>query len=995
MPGPFTLKIDSIDYIQRSNQTFANLGTDLAETSGNALQMDFLHIRRISSPYKFDRIATEYVLTGIHEVGLSPAFLLRKRHNDLSIHLGIWNDDKRDNRAALDMLSILLKSVYSQVDADPTKVDSSARFARHAIAVGIPSSKIYHETEKNSIDHLPLDKLLNALSVLTDWQVMVMAKPIQTENVNKYLNGLLVEQREIKRMLKDEQVPNPLADHYFDLIEKEKEHVGLSKEVGAWKTGVYLYARESDIDVLCGLWKAVFSGDDSLPTPIKTVEVPAKSGGFSPTPRFVDLPALPGPGNYVHHSRYLSLLNSKQLSAYIHFPNFELPGLNIVKIPRFDSVQQRTGPVSQTISLGKIYHGNYLTQQEYSINTVDLTRHSLVCGTTGSGKTNSIFSILRAAHRQQVNFLVIESAKAEYRSLLRDKDLKDLKIFTLGNELVSPFRINPFEILPGIPVSVHVDLLRSVFSASFGMWTPLPQVLEQCLHRVYEDKGWNLSYNSNQRLKSGACSPLAYPTMSDLYYKIEPVVNSLGYEQKSRDDIKAALGTRINSLRVGGKGKMLDTHDSYPMEQLLNGPAILEMEGIGDDDDKAFLIGIFFIFLVEYRRAQPKEDRRQHLLVIEEAHRLLKNAPENAPQDQSNPRGKAVETFANLLAEIRAYDQGVIVSDQIPVKLAPEIIKNTNLKIVHRIISKDDRDSLAGAMALEEEDSRYFSILSQGEAVVFSEGDDKPLMVKVASAKDDLSGRSPDDAGVRAHMIPDTKKAENTRDVLLAEEVAKTMVDKKMIKSDFVRFVTTIAESDGSFEDLWNQLTHRVLSHCNGGMQVGIVLECTLTGLCQWFAGRQGELARWDYSQVELLQEQLLGLVGARLNRREIQTPLRLLRETLTTLHRREYDPYPHCSSVCPANNGTPALCRYRHSLEELIRPDENVRLQAWKAACNGGNYDPPINIANGVASHLVMPRHPDIRRRIAACYALHMQRYEFDEINREPLSTLISKIMS
>ena len=50
-----------------------------------------------------------------------------------------------------------------------------------------------------------------------------------------------------------------------------------------------------------------------------------------------------------------------------------------------------------------------------------------------------------------------------------------------------------------------------------------------------------------------------------------------------------------------------------------------------------------------------------------------------------NPRGKAVEFFANVISEMRSMGQGVAVVEQIPSKLLPDVIKNTNTKIVHQV----------------------------------------------------------------------------------------------------------------------------------------------------------------------------------------------------------------------------------------------------------------------------------------------------------------------
>ena len=38
-----------------------------------------------------------------------------------------------------------------------------------------------------------------------------------------------------------------------------------------------------------------------------------------------------------------------------------------------------------------------------------------------------------------------------------------------------------------------------------------------------------------------------------------------------------------------------------------------------------------------------------------------------------------------MLAEIRAYGEGIVVAEQIPTKLVPDVVKNTALKVVHRL----------------------------------------------------------------------------------------------------------------------------------------------------------------------------------------------------------------------------------------------------------------------------------------------------------------------
>jgi hypothetical protein len=168
------------------------------------------------------------------------------------------------------------------------------------------------------------------------------------------------------------------------------------------------------------------------------------------------------------------------------------------------------------------------------------------------------------------------------------------------------------------------------------------------------------------------------------------------------------------------------------MENLLGLPTVLELEGIGDDEEKSFVIGLLLMRLYEFRRAHGGHKHLQHVLVVEEAHRLLKRtSAEGGSSESANPAAKAVETFTNMLAEIRSYGQGFMIADQIPNKLAVEVIKNTNLKLMHRVVAEDDRAVMGGAMNLDEYQQRHTCTLTVGQTLVFGEGAGQPFLVQV------------------------------------------------------------------------------------------------------------------------------------------------------------------------------------------------------------------------------------------------------------------------
>jgi hypothetical protein len=108
--------------------------------------------------------------------------------------------------------------------------------------------------------------------------------------------------------------------------------------------------------------------------------------------------------------------------------------------------------------------------------------------------------------------------------------------------------------------------------------------------------------------------------------------------------------------------------------------------------------------------------------------------------------------FANLLSEIRAYGEGILISEQIPTKLASDAIKNTNLKLVHRLVAEDDRRLMASTMNLNEQQTRHLSLLKTGSAVAFFEGLQAPILVRVPIAPAPTGRSSISDTAVRSQM---------------------------------------------------------------------------------------------------------------------------------------------------------------------------------------------------------------------------------------------------
>jgi hypothetical protein len=428
--------------------------------------------------------------------------------------------------------------------------------------------------------------------------------------------------------------------------------------------------------------------------------------------------------------------STRLVAALARVPAIEVPGLTFTLRPQFDVTPERarTGTSEASMPAGIVLDWNRVPAGPLTLPFSSLNRHVFVCGATGAGKSQTVRNLLEQATRAGIPWLVVEPAKAEYR--LMAARLPGRQVITIRpGDLDQPAAgINPLEPAPGpgesrFGLQTHADLLRALFLAAFQADEPFPQVLAAALTRCYEQAGWDLV--TGQPAVPGV-QPV-YPGLEDLQSAAIAVVDEIGYGREVRDNVRGFVQVRIGSLRLGTTGRFLDGGHPLDFAALLDANVVLEIEDAGDDHDKAFLMGAVLIRLIEHLRLRarhegPGEPRLRHLTVVEEAHRLLRQPP---PGASLGAAAHATEMFADLLAEIRAYGEGLIIAEQIPSKLIPDVIKNTAVKIVHRLPAADDRDTVGATMNLSPAQSEYLVTLPPGEAAVHADGMDYPLLARI------------------------------------------------------------------------------------------------------------------------------------------------------------------------------------------------------------------------------------------------------------------------
>ena len=441
------------------------------------------------------------------------------------------------------------------------------------------------------------------------------------------------------------------------------------------------------------------------------------------------------------------------------------------------------------ISLGQIYHRGSPTQEEFTIPIRDLTRHSLIAGSTGSGKSTTIKHLLSQLWlRHRIPFMVLYPVdKPDYRELRGFTDLvNDLLIYTVGDETTSPFRFNPFLVPDGILIKTHISRLMRIFESAFSLSDPLPMIYREALRTIYREKGWNVA------LDRGSSSH-GFPIMSEFYQAIQDITEKLNYSGETRDNVRQASVIRIGDL-LENVGHAVNVRESMSFSKILNQPTIMELGRIGSTDDISLIMGFLLVCFTEAVEIEQRSLDNPHITVVEEAHRLMSES-HTLSDTHGNSRQGAGEDFGNMLAEVRAYGEGIIIAEQIPTILVKGAIGNTYIKIMHWLEDAPSFDLFANITNLNKNQKEYARTLKPGFAVVRSMFG-QPVHLKVPEFGDQENfnkelSRASDDESIRQFMAVQNKKLSISSSQVIDwtnSIIAKNNVKAEKISSGLIRW---------------------------------------------------------------------------------------------------------------------------------------------------------------------------------------------------------------
>ena len=352
----------------------------------------------------------------------------------------------------------------------------------------------------------------------------------------------------------------------------------------------------------------------------------------------------------------------------------------------------------------------------------DLCKHMFVTAMSGSYKTTLMIAIEICLCKNDINFMIMEPAKTEYRGskamTCQDdpeiaKIAKKIKLLTPGNDKISPICLDSLWLASSMSQSQKIDNQKGVICASGDYFDPLPQLIYEALTLVF----YNYNYKYGPK-----------PHIKHIYQQCLKLLESR-YGPEARDNLIGALKSRMDSLSNGYSsiGRIFSCGENIPsIQSLVNSCSIMELAALGDNEMPFYALNIMQLVREELSSTKWLDRTKpRFVFILEESHRFFPGI------SGGETAMKVKEYIDNMLVELRALGVAVILVDQSPSAMPPEVIRATATKCVGREVEASDRQIMTDCMMLTPEQQDRLALLRPGEFYLFSELYPRAVKIRV------------------------------------------------------------------------------------------------------------------------------------------------------------------------------------------------------------------------------------------------------------------------
>ena len=533
---------------------------------------------------------------------------------------------------------------------------------------------------------------------------------------------------------------NTIAKNYVDLLDRQIERIQNGIPYGLWSVATYFVSPHSSTSrKLANIYRGCVTGEESeLDANAVNVWDEHKARQLFPY-----LCQAQHPRFYVDNIDVspAELVSSKELAIHMSLPQSSVPGVEVRECASFGRNVKKPASQKDYINIGYVTHLGNVSTQPVILDTKELSKHVFVTGSTGSGKSNTVYLLINELLRNGKRVMIVEPTKGDYKKVFGGR--KDFVAYGTREDEKNLLRINPFAFPRGVRVVEHVERLVEIFGVCWPMYAAMPAVLKNSILSAYEACGWNL--------RTSICKyGRLFPTIQDVVMQLKRIIRTSQYSSDTKGDYIGALQTRLESLTNGVYAAIFSS-DPIPYTDLYGSitgkgnNVIISLNYIPSSETRSLLMGLIILGLSEWRMSESEEkdlmdQDLHHVTILEEAHRILPRVSKQQSQECSNMIGKSVEMVSDAIAEMRTYGESFIIVDQSPSAVDEAAIRNTNTKIVMNLPDGDDREIAGKSMALTKDiQIAELARLSTGEAIVWQRGWSDAVMTSI----NEMSERNP------------------------------------------------------------------------------------------------------------------------------------------------------------------------------------------------------------------------------------------------------------
>ena len=340
-----------------------------------------------------------------------------------------------------------------------------------------------------------------------------------------------------------------------------------------------------------------------------------------------------------------------------------------------------------------------------------LGKHFSIVGTTGSGKSCAVATILRSVIEKNPNaHVMLLDPHCEYAHAFPDEAI----VLSPGDGLHLPYWLFNFEELAEVVLgnsnhrAEQAKILgEAVLSAKLAF-----------LGKVPTDRHCSVD------------TPMPY-RVSDLVRYLDNAMGSLNRPDSvaAYQLVKTRLQALQNDVRFGfmfGNSLTLRDEMSAILAQLFRIPVsgkpitILDLSGVPSE---VLNVVVSVICRLTFDFSVWSETQMPITIVCEEAHRY-------APADKDAGFEPVKRALSRIAKEGRKYGVSLCVVSQRPSDLAPSLLSECNTLFALRMTSQEDQDIVRGALPEASHGlMKFLPALRNGEAIVVGEGVSMPMRI--------------------------------------------------------------------------------------------------------------------------------------------------------------------------------------------------------------------------------------------------------------------------